>query len=95
MEEVLKRLQDCAQDPDVPIIYLPKFREYGIDILDGGQSFLVFSYCPFTGIRLPKSLRDEWFDTIEKLDIDPEDSDIPEKFKTDQWWRERLRDSGS
>lgn len=30
-----------------------------------------------------------WFDTIEKLNLEPNDPELPEEFKTDQWWLKR------
>jgi hypothetical protein len=44
------------------VIYIPKFREYGIVILDGGSSMKRINYCPWCGTQLPSPLRDEWFE---------------------------------
>lgn len=83
----------CCQDmrdalaQDVAIIYIQKFREYGIRILDGGSSYKVINYCPWCGIRLPSSLRDLWFDTIERLGLEPESADLPVQYQTDAWWK--------
>ena len=74
----------------IGIVYLKKFREYGIRILNGGSSIKTIQYCPWSGKLLPKSLRDEWFDTLEELGFDdPRDQEIPEEFKTDKWWKDR------
>ena len=59
------------------ICYNPKFREYGIPILDGGSSVLLVKFCPWCGIRLPDSLRAEWFDRLEELGLEPEDEALP------------------
>jgi hypothetical protein len=39
-----------------------KFNEYGIPIPDGGTSRLNIQFCPWCGVCLPNSKRDEWFD---------------------------------
>jgi hypothetical protein len=45
---------DC---PDNLIYYSSKFNEYGLIIHDGGSSFIVISFCPFCGTKLPDSKR--------------------------------------
>ncbi len=82
-----KDMQNSVFDEDIPIIYIPKFREYGIKILDGGTSFKQIKYCPWCGKKLPISLRDKWFDEIYKLNLEPESPEIPEKYLTDEWWK--------
>jgi len=73
---------------ETAVVYIPKFREYGLPILDGGTSFIAIVFCPWCGARLPDSLRNEWFDALEKHGLDPDGGDIPEKFVTDRWWKE-------
>ena len=64
------------------IQYSDRFDEYGIVIHDGGNSSIIINYCPWCGKELPKSKRDEWFDTLEKLGfINPLEEDIPIEFK--------------
>jgi hypothetical protein len=52
-------------------------------------------YCPFGEFKLPKNLRDEWFEILEKeYDLDDLRSTeqsilIPEEFKSDEWWKKR------
>jgi len=76
--------------PDALIWYSRKFEEYGLIIHDGGESFIEISYCPWCGTKLPKSKRDLWFKTLEKLGFDdPLQQDIPEEFKTDEWYKNR------
>lgn len=74
---------------EVAIRYSPKFREYGIAILDGGSATQDISYCPWCGAALPPSLRDSWFDTLEEMGLEPEDPQIPDELKDDRWWRSR------
>ncbi len=86
--------QHCCEDmrvavaeDDLPIVYVPNFREYGIQYTDGGTAYHVIAWCPWCGARLPESLRDAWFDELEALGIDPDDSDLPVRYRTEAWWR--------
>jgi hypothetical protein len=75
------------EDKQCALIYIPEFREYGIRVLDGGTSFLVVRFCPWCGKSLPKSLRDEWFDKLEKLNLEPNSPKIPKELLSDAWWK--------
>ena len=52
-------------------------------------------YCPYCGTKLPKDLivSDDYFDELEKVlgkdFCDIKDDEIPEEFKSDEWWRKR------
>ncbi|MDR0693335.1 MAG: hypothetical protein LBF49_02060 [Puniceicoccales bacterium] len=59
---------------------------------------ICIAYCPFCGAKLPKELIDEKYDIIcDELGLDyvPSSSgylpkkELPEEFKTDEWWRKR------
>jgi RHS repeat-associated protein len=82
---------DCCEDmhdaiaQGVAIVYIPKFREYGIRILDGGTSFKVIIFCPWCGAQLPASLRDLWLSEVERLGFEPDSVSLPSRFKTDTW----------
>jgi len=69
------------------LVYIAKFREFGIRILDGGTSMRIIYYCPWCGQKLPTSLRDEWFDRIEHLGLEPDSPEIPLELTTDDWWK--------
>jgi hypothetical protein len=71
---------------EVAVAYMPKFREYGILILDGGTSIQTIQFCPWCGTCLPSSLRDEWFDQIERLGLEPDSKHLPSQYTTDAWW---------
>lgn len=77
------------------IQYSDRFDEYGIVIHDGGNSSIIINYCPWCGKELPKSKRDKWFDTLEKLGfINPLEEDIPIEFKSNLWWNKNdIRDN--
>lgn len=76
-----------ALEHDVAIVYIPKFREYGIRILDGGSSHKVITHCPWCGDILPPSLRDQWFEKLEKLGLEPDSESLPSEMTTEEWWR--------
>jgi len=71
---------------DMPVTYCGKFREYGIENGDGGTSYQLIAYCPWCGTKLPAPLRDEWFDVIEALGLEPEDTRIPVPYQSEKWW---------
>ncbi|HLC06641.1 MAG TPA: hypothetical protein VJJ26_00505 [Candidatus Babeliales bacterium] len=87
-------IEQEINDPRVFINYNPKYRESSINTTNKHVIRLI-SNCPWCGKGLPQSLRDEWFDILEKeyqLD-DPWDKNqallVPEEFKTDEWWKKR------
>ncbi len=78
--------------PRSPFAYIPKTREFVIKTdefwLGETWHFLNIQYCPFCGYKFPESLRDKYFDNLEKLGvnwiINPEQ--IPEEYRSDKWW---------
>ena len=85
-----KKMASYLEEEDEIIIYIPKFREYGIPVHDGGSSKVKIHFCPWCGSKLPVSLRNTWFDELEKLGIeDWDDPRMPEKYKSDIWWKTR------
>jgi len=73
---------------DVVIVYIPRFREYGIRILDGGSSKIKIEYCPWCGKTLPKSLAEEWFAHLKKMGIeDSRSKHLPREYRSDAWWK--------
>ena len=85
-------LRTALDDPTIPMIYVAKFREIGINVLDGGDSYIVLSYCPWSGHKLPRSLREEWFIRLEEKGIDPTGSAIPDEFSDERWYADIARD---
>ena len=73
-------MAQAVEDDSMPVVFVPKYREYGLRILDGGTSHKVLEYCPWCGTRLPDSLRHEWFDRLEGLCIDPSDEPYRSSF---------------
>lgn len=82
---------DC---PDCLIHYLPRFREYGIMVHDGGTSFVTISFCPWCGHELPTSERERWFCELEARGIDPWSHDVPDEFLDERWLSSSERRGG-
>ena len=68
------------------ILFIAKFREWGIPIPDGGTSFMEMTFCPFCGTKLPSSLRDAWFAKAEELGIGPPYDQMPAEYLSEAWW---------
>jgi hypothetical protein len=78
----------ALNDARVPIEYLPKYREYAL-VLEDGPVLQLISFCPWCGEELPRSVRDQFFEHLEAMNLDPEDSRVPLDFRSDAWWRLR------
>ncbi|WP_439651717.1 DUF6980 family protein [Microvirga puerhi] len=80
-----------ACDTQVPIIYDPSIREFGVSVLDGGLSQMSLRFDPWSGKPLPNSLRDEWLKAVEALGIDPwnERDKMPSRLTDETWWKDR------
>lgn len=88
----------CDQHPeaggcsDYLIGFSPKFDEYGLWIHDGpggsAASRLLIDFCPFCGTALPRARRDDWFDRLELLGLEPEDA--PDDMQRYGWWRDAV-----
>jgi hypothetical protein len=81
-------MRRAVTDPRVAVTYLPRFREYGL-LVDGGPGLQLIAHCPWCGDKLPDSLRDEFFERLEELGLEPDDPDLPLDFRSDAWWRLR------
>ncbi len=76
--------------------YFPTTREYKFVLYDDPDyhTHKQIFYCPWCGMKLPESLAKEW-ENILKQDLGlhyiSQDAfrKLPEKYKTEQWWREK------
>lgn len=84
-----ERMRYAVENPEIPIVYTPKFREPGVRVLDGGTSTIELLFFPRFGQKLPDSLRDQWFEELERLGIDPINTDVPAEFSDERWYAER------
>lgn len=78
----------AVRDSRIPVVYYSKFREYGI-LIDGGPATLLMEYCPWDGTKLPRSLRNEYFDLVHGMGLELESKNLPREFTSDEWWRTR------
>lgn len=90
-------MTDFLADERVLIFYSEIFREYYIPlrtamrrkgVLHWTNKFIVCQcifYCPWCGIKLPESFRDQYFDLLTDEEVD----DPPEEFQSDAWWKNR------
>jgi hypothetical protein len=89
----------CCEDllyvitnPRTSISYDPIDRRFCIE----GDQGLKIDYCPWCAKKLPKDLREEWFETLEReygIETDVGEArdrtDIPQEFWSDEWWKKR------
>jgi len=82
------------QDDLYNIKYNSKIREYYLESLPGPY-IMTIQFCPWCGLKLPRGLRDDWFDILEQeYSLDdpgwPEQlAKVPAEFLTDEWWKKR------
>ena len=87
-------MKDALGDPRIFFGYSSKYREYYIKT-DHPMIVHTITHCPWCGTTLPKSVRDEWFYTLDKeygIDnprYEEQEKLIPAEFKTDEWWKKR------
>ncbi len=82
---------DDGDKEDKPIWYYSKFDEYGIphsDLVGGFISgYITITHCPWCGAKLPESRRDEWFDRLRAMGINPLSGDcVPDEYMTSEWY---------
>lgn len=75
------------ESDELHLSYVPKFREYGIDYLKhSGGGIQVINFCPWCGTKLSLTLRDQWFNELDRLGLEP-DNQLPDNLQDDSWWR--------
>jgi hypothetical protein len=82
-------LMQRAANDETAIVYRPRYREFGIPILDGATSVSVFKFDPYTGAALPANLRELRDAMLDGLGLTLEDDPVPETFGDERWWIER------
>ncbi len=80
------QMEHLLLSQEIGLIYIAKYREYGLDYQDGGSAFQIIHFCPWCGTKLPTSLRNEWHDRLEAEGIDALDLNIPIEFESEEWW---------
>lgn len=91
-----ERHEDAMTCPDATVVWVPRFREWGLPIRDGegaaAFSYVVIRNCPWCGVAVPPSLRAAWHEELAHRGFrNPLATwdDLPEEFLSDTWWRER------
>lgn len=79
---------DCSTPAaaDRPVLYDPVFDEYRLVAVGLMADRAVILRCPWCGVVLPSSRRDQWFDELAQLGISPDDPLLPGRFRSDAWW---------
>lgn len=65
------------------VSYDERFDDYSLNVNVDIQQAI--SHCPWCGLKLPLSQREEWFDKLEAMGVDPYQDPIPEAFTTGDW----------
>jgi hypothetical protein len=95
MQHCCNIMEEYATHKNASLEYSPETRAYDLLLHDNSpgtrQPIL---YCPWCGTKLPKDLGEEWAEMVEKeLGLksvwDIEWNEIPDKYKTDEWWKKR------
>jgi hypothetical protein len=79
-------MEQAIRELEYPLVEIAKFREVSLKILNGGDSVVVLAFCPWCGSKLPASLRHEWFDELERGNIDPYGPEVPREFDRRVVW---------
>ena len=83
-----ERMDFFLEEEKVAIYYDLCCRKYYIRLYTSNGLQGIF-YCPWCGQKLPQDLHDLYYATLDEMGYEPHDENIPEKYKTDEWWRER------
>ncbi|WP_425363531.1 DUF6980 family protein [Candidatus Tisiphia endosymbiont of Hybos culiciformis] len=92
-----KSMEHFLEEGRVSIGYSAKWRSYYINLKKSVASQDIY-HCPWCGTKLPTNLDDEYDNEVSKvMDIAVEDitlhtyedPNLPEEFKTDEWWKKR------
>jgi len=94
-------MESLNGDHDCPLKYRPWLRQYVLTVpvryLQKNEVCVSYTitHCPRCGAALPPNLVDQWFDIVEKefgiIDTwdDEQMKNLPQEFKTDEWWKKR------
>jgi len=98
MAELLVQNDNCCEVfgralYDGIIHYDPAIRSYYITVREDEETRVrqEIWFCPWCASKLPKSLRNEWFDALEKMGIDPMEDEIPAEYRDETWWKDNVQ----
>lgn len=76
------------QGPNRIVDWIASWSEYRIPVPYDGYASTILRFCPWCGSSLPRSRKEEWYQTVYELGFtDPGEQDIPAAFNSDSWWR--------
>ncbi|OUR64874.1 hypothetical protein A9Q79_06180 [Methylophaga sp. 42_25_T18] len=78
-------METALSDREHPLYYSSAYQEFGVQ-LSSKFEYSVLSFCGWCGSKLPTSRRNEWFEQLESMNIDPWEHDIPIHFLSSAWW---------
>lgn len=78
-------MDSALHDGEHPLYYSSAYQEFGMR-LSSKYEYSVLNHCPWCSEKLPISRRDKWFDSLENINIDPWESDIPIQYLSSAWW---------
>lgn len=69
------------------IKYDERFDQFSIVVKAGNEveTLQGISFCPWSGHKLPGSLRSRWFDELEAIGVDPMNDEIPLEYQSAAW----------
>jgi hypothetical protein len=74
---------------DRPVLYDPVFDEYRLVAAGLMPDRTLIRTCPWCATPLPRSQRERWFAELEHDGLSPDHPALPERFRTDRWWRDQ------
>src|SRR5690348_5911143 len=95
MQHCCEYMTDALLEKKIYVGYGPRYREYFIYDKSGFNNGYLLWHCPWCAKKLPSSVRDQWFEVLEKeynLDdpwSDEQEKLVPKEFTTDEWWKKR------
>ncbi len=81
-------MNDFLEDKRLPVLYFPKYREYNLTLINS-NAVQGINFCPWCGKKLPKDLRDIYYDILESEYSNLDDENIPAEFHNEEWWKKR------
>jgi len=90
IEHTCSEHPQVGQCPDQLVGYSARFDEYGIWVRTGEDAraygWLEIAFCPWCGSTLPASRREQWFDRLRGLHLEPEQA--PAEMEHYGWWQQ-------
>ncbi|MCP4343986.1 MAG: hypothetical protein GY795_00490 [Desulfobacterales bacterium] len=95
MEHCCNEMVNTLEQDELHFGYNPVRRNYFIDYRKefGEGSAYRIKYCPWCRAKLPKPLGEKRLELLDEIFGDYDEithaDQLPEEFKTDEWWKKR------